>query len=216
MHLSAMNYGGLFFRTYVDRQTAPTILDLGAMDVHGSLRSVAPAHARYVGVDMAAGPGVDVVLSDPYVLPFDTGSIDVVVSSSCFEHAEFFWLTLLEIMRVLAPNGLAYLNMPSNGEFHRYPVDCWRFYPDSGQAMVRWARRQGYGTVLLESFIGDQVGDQWNDFVCVLLSDEAALAEHPRRMLHSLQGFSNGLCHPELDRFLNPQVLSQDQRLRHG
>ena len=30
---------------------------------------------------------------------------------------------------------LFYLNAPSNGEFHRYPVDCWRFYPDAGGAL---------------------------------------------------------------------------------
>lgn len=216
MHRSAMAHGSLFFRTYVDAQAAPRVVDIGAMDVHGSLRSVAPVHARYVGVDMAAGPGVDVVLADPYRLPFDDGSVDVVVSSSCLEHAEFFWLTLLEIMRVLAPHGLAYLNVPSNGAFHRYPVDCWRFYPDSGLALARWARRHAYEAVLLESFVGDQDADQWNDFVCVLLRDQGQVARHPHRMLHGLRHYTNGLCHPDLDRWLQPQEHTQDQRLRAG
>jgi SAM-dependent methyltransferase len=71
-----------------------------------------------------------------YKLPFADGSVDVVLSSSCFEHSEFFWLLFLEILRVLRPEGLFYLNAPSNGPFHRYPVDCWRFYPDSGNALV--------------------------------------------------------------------------------
>ena len=214
MHPSAMHFGDRFFRTYVNRLAAPLVVDLGAMSVHGSLRSVAPAEARYIGVDIRDGPGVDVVMPDPYVLPFDTGSVDVVVSSSCFEHAEFFWLTWLEVMRVLKRTGVAYLNMPANGAFHRYPVDCWRFYPDSGRALARWAQRNGYGAVLLESFTGEQQGDRWNDFVCVLLRDESGLPLYPDRMLHSLTAFTNGLCHPDLDRFLHPVELSEDQRRR--
>ena len=31
---------------------------------------------------------------------------------------------------MLRPAGLFYLNAPSNGDFHRYPVDCWRIMPD--------------------------------------------------------------------------------------
>lgn len=207
-----MAHGDLFFRTYADALAQPLILDLGAQDVHGSLRSVAPPAARYVGVDMVAGPGVDIVLADPYVLPFETGSVDVVVSTSCLEHAEFFWLTLLEVMRVLKRRGVAYLNMPSNGAFHRYPVDCWRFYPDSGRALARWAQRHGYDAQLLESFTGDQAGDRWNDFVCVLLRDPAGLPLYPRRMLHTLERFSNGLCYPDFVNFLRPQELTEDQR----
>ena len=40
-------------------------------------------------------------------------SIDIVVSISTFEHTEFFWETFLEILRVLKPNGLFFLNAPS-------------------------------------------------------------------------------------------------------
>ena len=83
------------------------------------------------------------VLDDPYTLPFADESVDIVVSTSCLEHSEMFWLSFLEMLRVLRPTGLLYLNVSSNGNFHRYPVDCWRFYPDSGVAMVCWARRNG-------------------------------------------------------------------------
>ena len=26
----------------------------------------------------------------------------------------------------------------SNGDYHSWPVDCWRFYPDSGIALINW------------------------------------------------------------------------------
>lgn len=213
MHPSAMANGERFFKTYVRHLADPLVVDIGSQDVYGSLRSVVPPHARYVGVDMAPGEGVDLVLQDPYVLPFDTGSVDVVVSSSCVEHMEFFWLAVLEMLRVLSPRGLLYLNVPSNGSFHRYPVDCWRFYPDSGQALVRWGRRNGFDALLLESYTSAQDRDLWNDFVCVILRDAASLPHHPDRILDGLDGYTNGLRHPQLDRFLNAQALTEDQRL---
>lgn len=81
----------MFFDTYV--RTPARIINIGAQDVNGSLRSVAPAGAEYVGLDLTEGRGVDVVITDPCELPFDDGSFDVAVTSSCFEHSEFFWLT---------------------------------------------------------------------------------------------------------------------------
>lgn len=211
MHPSAMLAGSLFFDTYVAHLDSPLVVDLGAQDVNGSLRSVVPAHARYVGVDMVPGKGVDIVLVDPYVLPFETGSVDVVVSTSCLEHSEFFWVTFLEIMRVLGPHGVLYLNVPSNGAFHRYPVDCWRFYPDSGVALVRWAQRNQMNPLLLESFVSEQYRDQWNDFVCVILRDASFVGMYSQRILHQISNFTNGRCHPDLQQFIHPAELTEDQ-----
>jgi len=41
-----------------------------------------------------------------------------------FEHDVMFWESFLELVRVLRPGGLLYLNAPSNTAFHRYPLDC--------------------------------------------------------------------------------------------
>ena len=32
-------------------------------------------------------------------------------------------------------------NVPSNGDFHRWLHDGWRVYPDSGNALINWAKR---------------------------------------------------------------------------
>jgi SAM-dependent methyltransferase len=163
-------------------------------------------------VDFVSGRGVDVVLQDPYELPFEDQSVDVVVCSSCFEHSEFFWELFLDIMRVLKPTGLFYLNVPSNGGFHRYPVDCWRFYPDSGRALVNWARRNGMKSALLESFTGVQKQDIWNDFVAVFVKDEAHVALYPSRMLDSIKRYSNGLVYGSHE-FQHFEAFPEDQRM---
>jgi SAM-dependent methyltransferase len=214
MHPSAMNNCDLFFKTYAasfNGQPKVRVIEIGSQDVNGSLRSLAPANFDYVGVDFVDGKGVDVVLDDPYALPFESESADLVLSSSCFEHSEMFWIVFLEIMRILKPSGLFYLNVPSNGTFHRYPVDCWRFYPDSGKALVSWARRNSIDAVLLESYISDQQTYEWNDFVAVFLKDQRHIERYPSRILDSFQGYRNGLK-SGLTSFLKPTGPSEDQR----
>ncbi len=200
MHQSAMYYARRFFDVYCEGMLSDdfTIVEIGSQDVNGSLREVSPAGVRYVGLDFAQGKGVDIVIEDPYHLPLENASADVVVSSSCFEHSEFFWLVFLEAMRVLRKGGVFYLNAPSNGFYHRWPVDCWRFYPDSGHAMVSWARRNGYNPILLESFVGHRSagrvseGGGWNDFVAIFAKDAEYATKFAGRIVHSLTDFSNG------------------------
>jgi len=151
-----------------------------------------PMNNDYIGVDFVEGKGVDVILSDPYVLPFEDSSIDVIVSSSAYEHSEFFWLSFNEALRVLKPTGLLYINVPSNGDYHRYPVDCWRFYPDSGVALEKWGNRSGYECALLESFIGVRKEGIWQDFVAVFVKDKINASKFPSRIQDNTTEFMNG------------------------
>ncbi len=210
MHKSAMLNAKFFFDTYTPPDRPLRIVEIGSQDVNGSIRQFAPASAEYIGVDFVNGKGVDVILKDPYSLPFETGSVDVVLSSSCFEHSELFWLLFNEIMRILKPAGLFYLNVPSNGEFHRYPVDCWRFYPDSGNALVTWAKRSGFDAALLESFTTYQDEDIWNDFVAVFLRDRCTINQHPDRIIPKIKNYTNGLVFGG-DSFLNIKAKPEDQ-----
>jgi SAM-dependent methyltransferase len=167
MHDTAHTIGGLFLNTYA--KASCKIVELGALNVNGTLRDFRPEAATYIGLDAEVGPGVDVVVKPGAPLPLASNSADVVVSSSMLEHDSFFWETFLEMVRIAKPDGALYINAPSNGWYHRYPVDNWRFYPDSGKALESWARRNGYPLTLLESFIAERKGDIWNDFVAVFV-----------------------------------------------
>jgi SAM-dependent methyltransferase len=218
MHPSARFHGKCFFDTYLTRPGLE-VVEIGSRNVNGSLRDFCPSHAKsYVGVDFAAGNGVDVVLTDPYRLPLADASADAVICSSCLEHSELFWLTFLEMLRILRPSGLCYINVPSNGQYHRFPVDCWRFYPDSGHALVTWARRNKLSTVLLESFIGQQATmlgtggtNEWNDFVAVFLKDEQHLGQHLSRITDKFWKYESGYRHGN-SAVLKRQTKPEDQR----
>jgi SAM-dependent methyltransferase len=119
------------------------ILDIGSFSTaEGSptYRDIADKlRTPYVGLDVQPGRNVDVVATDPYNFPLESESFDLVISGQAFEHIEFPWLTIMEVARVLKPGGFAVLIAPSSGPEHRYPNDCWRFYPDGMKALAKWA-----------------------------------------------------------------------------
>ena len=220
MHPSALNNGKLFFDTYspplLESEGSIRVVEIGSQDVNGSIRQFCPQEFEYIGVDFVDGKGVDVVIISPYELPFDDNSVDIVVSSSCFEHSEMFWVVYLEIIRILKPHGVFYLNVPSNGMFHRYPVDCWRFYPDSGPALVTWAQYNNFNVGLMESYTSNQVGNNWwNDFVAVYIKNKEYIKQYPKRILYTDIKYTNGILdNLPVGEFLNFQDYSEDHRCR--
>ncbi len=154
MHASSLERMRGFRHAYLDETARLTIADLGSMEVHGgSYKQVLDSPQwKYVGVDIEPGPNVDVVLANPYCWrEFKDNSLDVIVTGQAFEHIEFFWLTFREMAAKLRKGGLVCAVAPSRGPEHRYPVDCWRFYPDGWRALAHWA-----GLELLE------VNVSWN------------------------------------------------------
>lgn len=188
MHDTALEIGRMAIDIYAVEKA--TILELGSMDVNGSLRQFAPAGASYTGVDLEPGKSVDMVVEPGKPLPFEDGAFDLILASSVFEHDPAFWSTFLDLARLLRDGGYLYINAPSNGKVHRYPEDHWRFYPDSGLALARWASSQGLPVRLIESFTAPRKGDMWNDFVAVFRRGTSE-GDLKGRFLHTAFGGKN-------------------------
>jgi hypothetical protein len=147
--------------SFLDRRDRVALLDIGGADVNGSYRRVfREEKVHYVVADLAPAEGVDIVLDDPYHIPAADGAYDLVVSGQTFEHCEYFWLLFQEMVRVVKDDGFIFLIAPSSGPIHRYPVDCYRFYPDSYAALARYARCH-----LQECWLDER--GPWNDLVGV-------------------------------------------------
>jgi len=216
MHDTAFRYGQLFYHIYAPKDRPINVVELGSQNVNGSLRDAfIGEHIHYTGVDFAPGIGVDIVLDDPYKLPIDDNQADIVLCSSVMEHSELFWLSFLEMVRILKPGGLLYINTPSNGNFHRYPVDCWRFYPDSGRALQKWAQLNNHNILLLESFTGDQHGDIWNDFVGIFLKENTCepyyLNTYDQRIVNHITDYTNAIVYGS-DEISNYTLDPEDRR----
>lgn len=165
-----------------------SILDLGSQDVNGCYRPIFDDPKwKYRGIDLAAGKNVDIVLADPYQWSgIPSGSVDVVISGQAFEHIEFFWLTMLEVSRVLKHRGLCCVIAPSSGPEHRYPVDCWRYYPDGMRALANFARLE-----VLEAtteWAPEDYPDQsqaWKDSVLVASKPQMSTSDKVRAYIYA-------------------------------
>lgn len=157
-----------FLKSQVSNKSDIKVLDIGAANFNGSYRSLFSAsNIDFIGVDLEEGPGVDIVLQSPYQLPFENESIDLVISGQAFEHCEFFWASFDEMLRVLHPDGMIFLLVPSSGPEHRYPVDCYRFYPDSMTALAKWGKCH-----LIDVWLDER--GPWKDLVGVFAKKEIA------------------------------------------
>lgn len=166
MHASSLENMQKCYERYLGRspilkRNPLKVFDIGGANINGSYADIfAAPKFQYRTVDTSAGEGVDIVLDDPYVLPFDDASADILLSGQCFEHAGFFWLAFAEMARVIKPDGLIFVTVPSAGPIHRYPVDCYRFYPDAMAALARYA-----DIPMVDCWLDDR--GPWNDLTAV-------------------------------------------------
>ena len=212
MHISALNSFIDFKNTYLKNQNNEIkIVEIGSQSINENIKEHLNKNHKYIGVDIVEGNNVDIVLEDPYKLPFEKDTIDVVISISTFEHTEFFWLSYLEILRVLKPTGLFFLNVPSNSKYHRHSTDNWRFYPDSSKALESWGHRNNFKPKVLEHFTNYENGrDIWNDYVSITIKDEKFQNIYSRRILDTKKNFTNGRKNNS-DELINFMEFPQDQ-----
>ncbi len=108
------------------------VYEFGAYQVAGQeevsdLRPLFPGQ-RYVGCDMRAGPGVDLVL-DLAGLSLPDGAAQTAVCVDTLEHVFEARRALDELHRILAPSGVLLISAPMHFRIHDYPEDFWRFTP---------------------------------------------------------------------------------------
>jgi len=89
------------------------VLEVGSHEVNGSNRRVFPG-SNYTGVDLCAGPGVDIV-SSGHELKFPDGAFDVTLSTECFEHNPHWRETFANMHRMTAPDGVVIVTCAGRG-----------------------------------------------------------------------------------------------------
>lgn len=171
MHDTASKSGELFALSYGG--VNKVVVDIGGQDLNGSLRSFFEnLGMKYICVDIEPHISVDIVIKPGDKLPFNNGTIDLIVSTSCFEHDPCFWITFKEMTRITKLGGFIYVNAPSDGAYHCHPGDNWRFYYDAGQALAYWSSYQMnnevvYPVKVIETFHINPLNEFWIDFVCI-------------------------------------------------
>ena len=79
------------------------VIDIGSFDVNGNNHYLFE-NCLYLGVDLFPGKNVDLATKG-HELNLPNESVDVVISTECLEHDQFYALTLQNIARILKPGG---------------------------------------------------------------------------------------------------------------
>jgi SAM-dependent methyltransferase len=169
MHDTALIAGSIFAELYGGKNKV--VLDIGGKNINGSLRPIFESLGmKYICLDIEQHSSVDIIMKPGDKLPFDNASVDLIVSTSCFEHDPCFWLTFKEMTRILKVDGFIYVNAPTKGPYHGCPGDNWRFYSDAGQALAyysgfQYTNEEVFPVKVIETF--HIVPSVWFDFVCI-------------------------------------------------
>lgn len=89
------------------------VVDIGSLDINGNNQYLFE-DCLYLGIDLFAGKNVDLT-SKAHELNFPDESVDVVISTECLEHDQFYHLTLLNSLRILKPGGLFIMTCATTG-----------------------------------------------------------------------------------------------------
>lgn len=185
MHRSSYNKIKYFRDNYLNPNDELKILDIGSFDKDGDYNYGLILNGEnwtYHGLDLKDGSNVNVVVENPYDWKeIENEAYDVVISGQAFEHIEYFWLTLEEIKRVLKPEGLLCVIVPSSGPVHRNPYDCYRFNQNAMKAMAKYIN-----FTILET--GHNARDKpWHDSHLIAKKPESAPLEDLENKIESLE-----------------------------
>jgi SAM-dependent methyltransferase len=103
------------------------VLDIGSLDINGNNQYLFD-ECMYIGVDLLPGRNVDIACLG-HQLNLPDRSIDVIISTECFEHDQYYEKTLQNIVRMLKPGGLllfscASTDRPEHGTRRTRPQDA--------------------------------------------------------------------------------------------
>lgn len=116
------------------------IAEVGSGGEGGSYRSYVnfPIPFTYTAFDLSPDHIVDVVLKSPEDWGLDESHqhvYDVVLSGQCLEHVRRPWLWIKQLVQLAKPGALIFITAPNTWDFHEYPIDCWRIWPDGMRAL---------------------------------------------------------------------------------
>ena len=169
MHPSSLNNMKLVRSKYLtDLKPGLKILDVGGRGLNSDRsyrRIFEDLKPEYFIADIAEGDGVTHVMSGPYSLPFETSSIDLIVSGQTLEHVKNPFRLVNEMKRVLKKGCLMVIIAPSSGPKHD-SIDCWRFMNDAFAAIAEETKL----TVIadwIDRSAGDERSRRWADHIFV-------------------------------------------------
>jgi hypothetical protein len=140
-HQSQLDFVASVKEKYPHYFKAKRVLEIGSLDINGSVRQFFE-DCDYIGVDLGAGKGVDIIAKGEE-LTYDDGLFDVVISCECLEHNPEWVRTFANMVRMasgLVIMTCATTGRPEHGTRRTSPSDapfCGDYYRNLTEQDIR-------------------------------------------------------------------------------
>ena len=140
-HPAQLNYLEKIRRIHPEWFTHVKVLEIGSLDINGTIRGLFDNPLEYIGVDVGPGRGVDLVENGEN-LTFPNNSFDLTISCECFEHNPE-WAATFENMHRMSKKAVivtcASEGRPEHGTRNSEPESSphtadWDYYRNLTQA----------------------------------------------------------------------------------
>jgi hypothetical protein len=172
------------------RRVDGAVLEVGSKDYGSTVafRRELEYTGHYVGVDMAAGPGVDVVGDlSAGLCGLQPESFALIICCSVLEHVKRPWDMAANLERLVRPGGTVYVTVPWVWRYHGYPEDYYRFSHRGVMTLfpsLAW-RDPCFSTYLQGQFI--PIGESDAQQICDRLAAMAQTPAGPQKYLPYMQ-----------------------------
>lgn len=112
-HPQQIEYVTSLKRTYPHYFTDKKVLEVGSLDINGSVRSLF-SNCDYIGIDVGPGKGVDLVC-EGQEYDADESSFDTIISCECFEHNPYWKETFDNMHRMTKSGGIIIMSCATTG-----------------------------------------------------------------------------------------------------
>lgn len=124
-HIQQFRFVNFINQSIPEYFNSKKILEVGSLNINGSVREFFH-NCDYTGIDVAPGPGVDIVSNGEDFFE-KANTYDVVISCECMEHNPMYEKTWLNMIRLLKTDGLlimtcATFGRPQHGTSMNEPV----------------------------------------------------------------------------------------------
>ncbi len=113
-HMAQMRFVMQTMGQYPDAFMENKILEVGSLNINGSVRGFFFNAHEYIGCDVGPGPGVDVVCPGEQ-LTYPDNYFDTSITTECFEHNPNWIQTFENMWRMTRPGGLIVMTCASEG-----------------------------------------------------------------------------------------------------
>lgn len=134
-HFQQLQFVAMLARHMTADWAGLAIVEIGSANVNGSIRPLFPG-SRYTGVDLAPGPGVELVASG-HDVALPSGSADLAISCECFEHNPMWRETFANMHRMTRPGGIVVFTCASRGRLE-HGTTRTRPFDSPGSLAIGW------------------------------------------------------------------------------